>query len=318
MKTKITYLDGYTVNPGDQSWALIEKLGHFTCYDRTAPEDIVARAANADIVLTNKVHLTKAILSQLPNLKYIGVSATGYNNVDLDAARAQNITVTNVRGYSTSAVAQHTFALLLALTNHVELHSDSVRQGDWTNATDWCYWRTPLVEIADKTIGLIGLGDIGTRVAHIARAFGMRVLAHRRSDAPAGEGIELVDLDTLFRESDVISLHCPLTDETSGIINKNSLAKMKSTAYLLNTGRGGLVVEQDLADALNTKKIAGAAVDVLSTEPPRADNPLLTAHNCLITPHVAWAFYESRVRLIQLVAENIEAFQRGTPINVVN
>ncbi len=314
----ITYLDGYTLNPGDLSWKSLEDLGNFTCYDRTEPADVVARAADADIVLTNKVVLDKKILAQLPNLKYIGVTATGYNNVDLDAARAQSITVTNVRGYSTSAVAQHTFALLLALTNHVELHSESVRQGDWTNADDWCYWKTPLVEIADKTIGLIGLGDIGTRVAGIARAFGMRVLAHRRSDAPAGEGTELVDLDTLFRESDVVSLHCPLTDDTSGIINKKSLAKMKSSAYLINTGRGGLVVEQDLADALEAGQLAGAAVDVLSTEPPRADNPLLTAKNCLITPHVAWAFYESRVRLMKLVAENITAFQRGAPTNAVS
>lgn len=314
----IVYLDGYTLNPGDLSWEPLEKLGKFTCYDRTEPTDIVARAADADIVLTNKVMLSEEILTQLPALKYIGVIATGYNNVDLDAARAQHITVTNVRGYSTSAVAQHTFALLLALTNHVELHSESVRQGDWTNATDWCYWRTPLVEMADKTIGLIGLGDIGTRVAAIARAFGMRILAHRRSNAPAGEGIQLVDLDTLFSESDVVSLHCPLTDETSGIINGDSLAKMKSSAYLVNTGRGGLVVEQDLTDALNAQQLAGAAVDVLSTEPPRANNPLLTARNCLITPHVAWAFYESRVRLMQLATENITAFQRGLPINVVS
>lgn len=314
----IVYLDGYTLNPGDLSWEPLEKLGKFTCYDRTKPADIVARAADADIVLTNKVMLSKEILAQLPALKYIGVTATGYNNVDLDAARAQGITATNVRGYSTSAVAQHTFALLLALTNHVELHSESVRRGDWTNATDWCYWRTPLVEIADKTIGLIGLGDIGTRVAAIARAYGMRVLAHRRSDTPAGEGVELVNLDTLFRESDVVSLHCPLTDETSGIINQDSLAKMKTSAYLINTGRGGLLMEQDLADALNAEQLAGAAVDVLSTEPPRADNPLLTAHNCLITPHVAWAFYESRVRLMKLAAENIAAFQDGAAINVVS
>jgi len=314
----ITYLDGYTLNPGDLSWEPLEKLGTFTVYDRTPPEDIAVRASDADVILSNKVVLSAEVLAQLPKLRYIGVTATGYNNVDLDAARQQGIVVTNVRGYSTSAVAQHTFSLLLGLTNHTELHSQSVRAGDWTNAPDWCYWKTPLVEIAGKTIGLIGLGDIGTEVARIAIAFGMRVLAHRKSDAPAGEGIELVELDELFRESDVVSLHCPLTAQTNEIIDAVSLAKMKPSAYLINTGRGGLIQEQDLADALNTDNRAGAAVDVLSTEPPKADNPLLTAKNCLITPHVAWAFFESRQRLMQLVADNIVAFQNGQPINVVS
>ncbi|WP_373511589.1 D-2-hydroxyacid dehydrogenase [Persicitalea sp.] len=315
---KITYLDGYTLNPGDLSWESLEKLGDFKVYDRTPPEDIVARASDAEIIFTNKVVLSAETLAQLPKLRYIGVTATGYNNVDLAAARAQDIVVTNVRGYSTSAVAQHTFSLLLGLTNHTELHSQSARAGDWTNATDWCYWKTPLVEISGKTIGLIGLGDIGTQVARIALAFGMRVLAHRKSEASAGEGIELVELDELFRESDVVSLHCPLTEDTNEIINAQSLAKMKSSAYLINTGRGGLVQEQDLADALNAEKLAGAAVDVLSTEPPEANNPLLTANNCLITPHVAWALFESRQRLLQMVADNIAAFQRGQPTNVVS
>ncbi len=314
----ITYLDGYTLNPGDLSWVPLKKLGDFTVYDRTAPEEIVDRAADAEIILSNKVVLSAETLAQLPNLRYIGVTATGYNNVDLAAARKQGIVVTNVAGYSTSAVAQHTFSLLLGLTNHTELHSQSVRAGDWTNAADWCYWKTPLVEIAGKTIGLIGLGDIGTQVARIALAFGMRVLAHRKSDKPAEAGIELVELDKLLRESDVISLHCPLTEDTSEIIDAKSLAKMKSSAYLINTGRGGLIKEQDLADALNAGQLAGAAVDVLSTEPPKADNPLLTAKNCLITPHVAWAFFESRQRLMQMVAENIAAFQNGQPINVVS
>ena len=314
----ITYLDGYTLNPGDLSWEPLEKLGNFTVYDRTPPEDVVARASDADIVLTNKVYFSAETLAQLPKLRYIGVSATGYNNVDLAAARAQGITVTNVRGYSTSAVAQHTFSLLLGLTNHTELHSRSVRAGDWTNAADWCYWKTPLVEIAGKTIGLIGLGDIGTQVARIALAFGMRVLAHRKSNAPAEEGIALVELDELLRKSDVISLHCPLTDETKEIINADSLAKMKPSAYLINTGRGGLIREQDLADALNGDQLAGAAVDVLSTEPPKPDNPLFTAKNCLVTPHVAWAFFESRQRLMQMAADNISAFQRGQPTNVVS
>ncbi len=314
----ITYLDGYTLNPGDLSWEPLEELGDFTVYDRTKPEDIVTRAADADIILSNKVFLSADTLAQLPKLRYIGVTATGYNNVDLAAARERGITVTNVRGYSTSAVAQHTFSLLLGLTNHTELHSRSVRAGDWTNAADWCYWKTPLVEIAGKTIGLIGLGDIGTQVARIALAFGMRVLAHRKSSASAGEGIELVELDELLRESDVVSLHCPLTDATSEMINAESLAKMKPSAYLINTGRGGLIKEQDLALALDADQLAGAAVDVLSSEPPKADNPLLTAKNCLITPHVAWAFFESRERLMRMVADNIAAFQDGQPINVVS
>ena len=314
----IVYLDGYTINPGDLSWEPLEKLGTFTVYDRTAPEEIVERAAQADAILTNKVVLDAGILAQLPRLKYIGVTATGYNIIDIEAARAQEITVTNVRGYSTPAVAQHTFSLLLALTNHTELHSESVRSGDWTTAIDWCYWNTPLVELSKKTLGLIGLGDIGAQVARIALAFGMRVVAHRKSSAPAGEGVELVELDALFRESDVVSLHCPLTDETNGIINTESLASMRPTAYLINTGRGGLIREQDLADALNSGRLAGAAVDVLSTEPPQADNPLLTARNCIITPHIAWAFIESRNRLMLLTAENLAAFQQGTPSNVVS
>lgn len=314
----IVYLDGYTLNPGDLSWEPLEKLGTLTVYDRTAPEEIVERAAQADAILTNKVVLDAQILAQLPQLKYVGVTATGYNIIDVQAARAQGITVTNVRGYSTPAVAQHTFSLLLALTNHTELHSQSVRSGDWATAIDWCYWNTPLVELSGKTLGLIGLGDIGTQVARIALALGMRVVAHRKSSAPADEGVELVELEYLFRESDVVSLHCPLTDETSGLINANSLATMKPTAYLINTGRGGLIREQDLADALNSGRLAGAAVDVLSTEPPQADNPLLTAQNCIVTPHIAWAFNESRRRLMQLTAENIAAFQQGTPSNVVS
>lgn len=314
----IVYLDGYTLNPGDLSWAPLEKLGNFTVYDRTEPEAVVERAAEADVVLTNKVVLDAPLLAQLPRLRYVGVTATGYNIIDMEAARAQGITVTNVRGYSTPAVAQHTFALLLALTSHAELHSTSARAGDWTQATDWCYWKTPLVEISGKTLGLIGLGDIGTQVARIALAFGMRVLAHRKSKTSAGEGIELVEVDRLFEESDVVSLHCPLTAETHGIINAASLAKMKPSAYLINTGRGGLINEPDLAGALNRGHLAGAAVDVLSTEPPQADNPLLSARNCLVTPHIAWAMHESRERLMQLTAENIAAFQSGAPIHVVS
>ncbi|MPR33619.1 D-2-hydroxyacid dehydrogenase [Salmonirosea aquatica] len=314
----IVYLDSHTLNPGDLSWAPLEKLGNLTVYDRTKPEAVVERAAEADIILTNKVVLDARVLAQLPRLRYVGVTATGYNIIDTKAARSQGITVANVRGYGTPSVAQHTFSLLLALTNHTELHSQSVRAGDWTHAADWCYWKTPLVEISGKTLGLVGLGDIGTQVARIALAFGMHVLAYRKSDARPKAGIERVELDRLFRESDVVSLHCPLTDETSGIINADSLSKMKASAYLINTGRGGLVNEQDLADALNSSQLAGAAVDVLSTEPPQTSNPLLTAQNCIITPHMAWAMYESRERLMQLTAENIAAFQNGAPTNVVN
>ncbi|TDB66027.1 D-2-hydroxyacid dehydrogenase [Arundinibacter roseus] len=314
----IVFLDGYTLNPGDMSWNPLETLGNFTVYDRTAPEDIVTRALDADIVLSNKVMLSAETLQQLPKLRYIGVTATGYNNVDIQAAQRLGITVTNVRGYSTPAVAQHTLSLLLALTNHTELHSQSTRQGDWANAKDWCYWKTPLVELSGKTMGLIGLGDIGAQVAKIALAMGMRVLAHRKSQLPAGAGIELVALETLFRESDVVSLHCPLTDETREIINADSLALLKKTAYLINTGRGPLIHEGALAHALHAGDLAGAALDVLSNEPPKADNPLLTAPNCIITPHIAWAFQESRIRLLQLVAENIAAFQHGEAINVVS
>lgn len=314
----IVYLDGYTLNPGDLDWAPLSQLGNFTVHDRTPAELVVERAAEADIILTNKVFISAEIMAQLPQLKYVGVTATGYNNVDLAAARSRGITVTNVKGYSTPSVAQHTFSLLLALTTRPEYHSQSVRQGDWVNADDWCYWKTPLVELSGKTMGLIGLGDIGSQVAAVAQAFGMRVLAHRKSSKPAGAGIELVDLETLFRESDVVSLHCPLTPETEGIINQESLALMKPTAYLINTGRGPLINEKALAEVLNEGKLAGAGVDVLSTEPPKANNPLLTATNCIITPHVAWALNESRVRLLHLAADNIKAFQAGNPINVVS
>jgi glycerate dehydrogenase len=314
----IVYLDGYTLNPGDLDWAPLRQLGTFTFYDRTPAELVVERAAEADIILTNKVFISADIMAQLPQLKYVGITATGYNNVDLNAARSHGITVTNVKGYGTTSVAQHTFSLLLALTTRPELHSQSVRQGDWVRADDWCYWKTPLVELSGKTMGLIGLGDIGSQVAAIALAFGMRVIAHRKSSASAGEGIELVDLKTLFQESDVVSLHCPLTPETEGIINKESIAMMKPTAYLINTGRGPLINEKALAESLNEGKLAGAGVDVLSTEPPKADNPLLTATNCIITPHIAWALIESRLRLLNLVADNISAYTGGNPINVVS
>jgi glycerate dehydrogenase len=314
----IVILDGYTLNPGDQDWSPIHALGNVTIYDRSAPDEIVERARDADVLLVNKVVLNEVILSQLPKLRYIGVCATGYNNIDTAATTKQGITVTNVKAYGPLSVAQHTFALLLALVNHVELHSQSVSDGAWSASADFCYWKTPLVELAGKTMGLIGLGDIGAHVAKIALAFGMKVIAYRKNPEQTNNpDIIMVSLDELFSQSDVISLHCPLTDETKHIINSERLASMKPTSYLLNTGRGPLIHEEDLAQALQNKTIAGAGLDVLSSEPPAADNPLLSAPNCVITPHIAWASFEARKRLLQMVADNISAFISGNPVNMV-
>lgn len=313
----IVILDGYTLNPGDQDWAPIQQLGNVTIYDRSAKEDIVERAGDAEILLVNKVVLSGETLAQLPNVKYIGVMATGFNNIDIEAARKQGITVTNVKAYGPASVAQQTFALLLAIVNRAETHSQSVFNGDWVASPDFCYWKTPLTELAGKTMGLIGLGDIGSQVAKIALAFGMRVIAYRKHPVPV-EGIEMVPLDEIFRQSDVVSLHCPLTEETKEIINKASLSRMKPTAIILNTGRGPLIHEADLAEALRNGTIAAAGLDVLSVEPPRPDNPLLSAPNCVITPHVAWATFEARKRLLQMVADNLENFQKGDPRNVVS
>ena len=256
---KIVILDGYTLNPGDLSWESLQSLGDVTVYDRSAPDQIVERAANAEIVLVNKVVLSDAHLEQLPDLKYVGVMATGYNNVDVSAAKKQNIIVTNVKAYGPASVAQHTFGLLLALTNHLELHSQSVRNGDWAASQDFCYWKTPLIELAGKTLGLVGLGDIGSKVADIAKAMGMNVIAYRKNPAKSeNSGITMVSLDALFEASDVISLHCPLTEETRELINTTRLGQMKSSAFLLNTGRGPLINEQDLANALQNGTISGA------------------------------------------------------------
>ena len=316
---KIVILDGYTLNPGDLDWAPILKLGEVEIYDRSSENLIVERAKQAEIVLVNKVVLTEKILDQLPDLKYIGVMATGYNNVNVEAARKRGITVTNVKAYGPASVAQHTFGLLLALTNHLELHSQSVHNGNWVNSADFCYWKTPLTELAGKTMGLIGLGDIGSQVANIALAFGMKVIAYRKHPNETKESaIEMTSLDEVFQKSDVISLHCPLTDETKEIINVNTLSRMKKNAFLLNTGRGPLINEGDLAEALRDGIIAGAGLDVLSKEPPLADNPLLSAPNCIITPHIAWASFEARKRLMQMVADNIEAFLSGKVQNVVS
>lgn len=314
----IVILDGYTLNPGDQNWAPVNALGKVTVYDRSSPDQIIERAIDADAVLVNKVILNESVLSQLPKLRYIGVCATGYNNIDINSTNKYGIVVTNVKAYGPASVAQHTFALLLALVNHIELHSQSVRNGDWATSEDFCYWKTPLVELAGKTIGLVGLGDIGSQVAKIASAFGMKVIAYRKNpEQTHNTDIEMVSMETLFKQSDVISLHCPLTEETKDLINAERLLWMKPTAYLLNTGRGPLINEEDLANALKNKTIAGAGLDVLSCEPPRTDNPLITASNCVITPHIAWASFEARKRLLQMVADNLSAFMEGEATNVV-
>ncbi|NBS32328.1 MAG: D-2-hydroxyacid dehydrogenase [Planctomycetia bacterium] len=314
---KIVILDALTTNPGDCSWESVAAQGNLTVFDRTSSAEILARADEAEIVLTNKTPLTAETLAELPAVRLISVLATGVNVIDLEAAKAGGITVCNVPGYSTPNVAQAVFALLLELTNRTADHAAAVRAGDWTACPDFCFWRGELVELAGRTLGVVGYGAIGRAVAAIGRAFGMRVLASRRSAATPEEGVVFTDIDSVFRESDVISLHCPQTPETTGLVNAQRLATMKPTAYLINTARGGLVVEQDLAIALNEGRIAGAGLDVLSTEPPSANNPLLEAKNCLITPHIAWATRAARERLIAATAENIRSFLAGTPQNVV-
>ena len=293
---KIVVLDGFTLNHGDLSWGT---LGEATIYERTPPELVVERVGDAEVVLTNKVFVD---VTKLPKLRYIGVTATGYNVVDLAAARERGIVVTNVPGYATRSVAQHTFALLLELCHHVGHHAATIQK--WPANPDYCYWNFPQIELAGLTMGIIGHGQIGREVEKLALAFGMRVLTRRSDD--------------VFRDSDVVTLHCPLTPSTQGFVNAARLALMKRTAFLINTGRGGLVVEQDLADALNAGRIAGSGLDVLSTEPPRTDNPLLTAKNCIITPHIAWATRAARERLMGEVAENLRAFFSGRPRNVVS
>ena len=302
---KIVVLDGFTLNPGDLSW---DTLGDATIYDRTTPELVVERTRDAEILLTNKCVVDRQAIAQLPKLRYIGVMATGYNVVDIAAARERRIVVTNVPAYSTRSVAQHAFALLLELTQHVGHHAGTIER--WPKSADYCYWDFPLVELAGLTMGIIGHGHIGCEVEKLARAFEMNVLIHTRTSG--------VDLDTLFRQGDVVTLHCPLTPATQGLVNAGRLALMKPTTFLINTSRGGLVVEQDLADALNAGRLAGAGLDVLSTEPPRPNNPLLTAKNCLITPHLAWATRASRERLMCAVVKNIQAFLADAPENQVS
>jgi glycerate dehydrogenase len=317
---KIVVLDGYTLNPGDLSWEGLEKLGELTVYDRTPADKVLERSADAEIIFTNKTPLGGEVLSQLPNLKFIGVLATGYNIIDTDTAKKNGVIVTNVPGYSTASVVQLTFALLLELTLHVQRHSDSVMDGKWARSADFCFWDFPLIELADKTIGIIGFGSIGEKVADVATAFGMNVIGSKRhpTDQSHRKNFKWADIPELLAESDVVSIHTPLSPETKGLMNKDMIGLMKPTAFLLNTSRGPLVVDQDLADALNSGQIAGAGIDVLSTEPPSADNPLFSAKNCLITPHIAWATKEARTRLMAITVDNLSQFISGSPVNVVN
>ena len=319
---KIVVLDGYTENPGDLSWGRLEGLGEFIVYDRsslTDEDEAIARIGEAEIVITNKTPITKKVLDSCPSIRYIGVLATGYNVVDYVYAAKKGIPVTNVPGYGTDTVAQFTFALLLEICHHVAHHSEAVHAGRWEQSPDFCFCDYPQIELAGKTIGIIGFGRIGQKVGTIAKAFGMKVLAHSPHEYESGKAIgTYVNLDTLLAESDVISLHCPLFPETEGIINQATIAKMKDGVILLNNGRGPLVVEQDLADALNSGKIQAAAVDVVSAEPIKGDNPLLTAKNCFITPHIAWATKEARQRIMDCAVNNVKAFLAGAPENVVN
>lgn len=316
----IVVLDGYTLNPGDNPWTAVEALGRLTVHDRTAPDKIIERALPADVILTNKTPLTKETLAQLPNLKFISLLATGYNVVDVQAARQRHIPVSNVPVYGTDSVAQFVFALLLEMCHHVGAHSDAVRQGQWSATPDFCFWRTPLVELAGRTMGVVGFGRIGRRVGALANAFGMKVIACDavRGGAPGFSPFEWGSLDEVFCRSDVVSLHCPQTAENAGFVNQALLGRMQSHAFLINTARGGLINETDLAAALNAGRLGGAAVDVVSVEPIREDNPLLKARNCLITPHHAWATLSARKRLMGTTAENVAAFVQGKPINVVN
>lgn len=318
MSTKIVVLEGYASNPGDLSWEKFAALGELTVYDRTAPEEILPRIRDAQIVLINKTRLTAELLAQCPHLRMIGVMATGYNVVDIDAAKRLGITVCNVPGYSTMAVAQMTFALLLEMTQQVGLHNSSVHAGRWTQAPDFCYWDAPLTELDGKTMGLVGYGAIGQAVGRIAQAFGLRLLVTARHERPVPEGARFVSAEELLREADIVSLHCPQTAENLHMIDAAALETMKNGAILLNTARGGLIDEQAVADALKRGKLRFYGADVVSAEPIDADNPLLTAPNCYLTPHIAWAPKETRVRLHGVVLENLRAFLAGRPQNVVN
>lgn len=316
---KIVELDGYAANPGDLSWDALRELGDFELYDRSAPEEVVERAKDADIILVNKVNITKEVMDRLPKLKYIGILATGYNVVDIVAAKARGIVVSNVPAYSTDSVAQTTFAHILNMTNRIAHYARLNREGKWSRSADFCYWDTPLPELSGKTLGIVGLGNIGCKVARIALDFGMDVFAYTsKNAADLQEGIQKTTLDGLFAISDVLTLHCPLTPDTRELINKASLKKMKRGALLVNTGRGPLVNEADVAEALKSGRLGGYGADVMCSEPPSADNPLFKQPNAFITPHIAWATKEARARLLVTCIENIKAFIDGHPQNVVN
>ncbi len=316
---KIVVLDGYALNPGDLSWDELRKYGTVEVHDRTPADQVVARTQGAGMALTNKTPLTAATIAALPDLRYIGVLATGYNIVDVAAAKKAGVTVTNIPTYGTASVAQFAFALLLELCHHVGLHGEAVQKGEWSRSADWSFWKTPLVELSGKTMGIVGFGRIGRQVAGIASALGMRVVAHDaiEQNPPDYDGFGWRSLEDLIAEADVVSLHCPLFADNQGMMNRARLGRMKKSAFLLNTSRGPLVVDQDLADALNEGEIAGAGLDVLSVEPPVASNPLLSARNCIVTPHIAWATREARKRLLDLAVENVRDFLGGRTRNAV-
>ena len=316
---RIVILDGYALNPGDLSYDCLRQFGELTVYDRTTPEELISRAIDADALLTNKVVLGEKEFAQLPRLRYIGVQATGYNVVDVEAARRHGITVTNIPAYSTASVAQMVMAHLLNITQRVGYYAEQNRSGRWATNPDFCYWDTPLIELADKQMGIIGFGRTGSAVAHLAQAFGMKVAAYTsKPQEELPEGIIKMSLEELFRTSDVVSLHCPLTPTTHHLVNAERLALMKPTAILINTARGPIIDEQALADALNSAKIYAAGIDVITEEPPRQGSPLLSARNCFVTPHIAWATLEARTRLLKICEENLRAFVEGSPQNVVS
>ncbi len=316
---KIVNLDGYSTNPGDLSWEQLRKYGDLTVYERTKPEEIIERAKDAEILIINKSYISAEILEELPKLKYVGLQSTGYNAIDCAAAKKKGIVVSNIPAYSTNEVAQLVFALILEITNNVALHSEAVHNGEWSSCPDFCFWKTPLEELNDKTIGIIGFGSIGKRVANIAKAFGMKILINTpHPDSEGYQDYKFCSFDYLLENSDIVTCHCPLTDETTNLFNKENISKMKKSAVFINTSRGQVVDDKALADALNNGSIKAAGLDVLSEEPPKSNNPLLTAKNCVITPHIAWASVEARTRLLKILEENLKAFIDGKPQNVVN
>ena len=318
-KLKAVILDGYTENPGDLSWEPIENLVDLTVYPRTEKDLVIERAKDADILIVNKVSLTEEIIDNLPNLKFVSTLATGFNQIDCKALRKKNISVSNIPAYSTNAVAQMVFAFILELTNQTAKYTEDVKSGTWSQCKDFCYWNTPLYELDGKTLGIVGFGKIGSRVSEIAKSFGMKVIAYTPSGKKDGyDDITFTTLDDVIRNSDYISVHCPLTENTQGLINADFISKMKKNAYIINTSRGPVANEADIATALNSGTLSGYGTDVLSTEPPKPDNPLLSAKNCLITPHIAWAAYETRLRLMGILEENIKGFLSNQLINVVN